>query len=80
MGGEPWVAWDPDFWKAEDVDSFLAGVFNYFDGFGDCALKVEPDWLCLNGAETDRFGHCFYLALGEGRAGFVDKFGDCWNR
>lgn len=55
----PWVAWDEDFWKAKDVDAFFGGVVDDGDCFCDGALEVKPDRLCLDGAETDAFGHCY---------------------
>jgi hypothetical protein len=57
----PWVARDPDFGEAEDVDAFMAGVFDDFYGHGDGSLEAERDWLCLNSTETDGLGHgsCF---------------------
>lgn len=52
-GDVPWVAGDPDFGEAENVDAFLSGVGDDGYCFRDGALEVEPDGLSLDSAEAD---------------------------
>jgi len=51
----PGISGEPDFREAEDVDASFASIFNKLDGFGDCALEVKPDRLCLDGADSNHF-------------------------
>ena len=51
----PGISGDPDFREGEDVDASFSRVFNELYGFGDCAFEVEPDRLCLDGADSDHF-------------------------
>lgn len=49
----PWIAWDPYFREAKDVDAFLAGILDDGDCLFDGTLEVEPDWFCLDGAQAN---------------------------
>lgn len=54
----PWIPWNPDLGKSEDLHAIRTGTLDERDSFIDAPIEVEPNRLCLHGSDANHGSHC----------------------